>query len=268
MKFSTESLLSLVEKLKPIVLEAANAIMEVYVDESSFNTQLKADNSPLTKADLASNNIICSGLASITPDICIISEEKENLEYEERKNMKYLWTVDPLDGTKEFVKRNGEFTINIALLENGHPILGIVHIPATAKFYYGIKNHGAFFEDKKLTVQEFSLKNKSIKVVASRSYISPETQEIIDILDEPIVISKGSALKFLSIAENEASFYPRIGPTMEWDTAAAQIILEEAGGMVIDAKTLQPLSYNKPNLLNPDFIALAKISENIGVLYS
>jgi 3'(2'), 5'-bisphosphate nucleotidase len=266
MVLNTKDLVDLVHQLKPIVDLASNAILEIYSDVDSFGTVYKDDESPLTKADLASNKIICEGLERLTPDISIISEENINLEYEERKNKKYLWSVDPLDGTKEFVKRNGEFTINIALLEDGIPVLGIIHLPVKDKFYYGVKNHGAFYGDVKLKADSFSIHESGLAVVASRSYISPETKAYIEKFDNAKLIPKGSAIKFIAISLKEAMLYPRFGTTMEWDTAAAQIILEEAGGMVINVETLQPLQYNKKDLRNPDFLALASMKENLGAL--
>lgn len=253
-------------KIREYVFKAAEAILEIYDDESSFGIVDKADNSPLTKADLRSNEIICEGLRKITPDIAILSEENKMLSFDERKNLEYLWILDPLDGTKEFIKRNGEFTINLALTHHNNLVLGIVMIPVVMKYYYAIKGAGAFHDGRKLEVQKFSTKDKNVRIVASRSFMNDETKYIIEKFDNPEMRPSGSALKFLNIAEGKADFYPRMAPTMEWDTAAAQLVLTEAGGHVLDARTLTELRYNKENLLNPFFIAYGNMNEEINDL--
>ena len=166
--------------------------------------------------------------------------------------------VDPLDGTKEFIKKNGEFTVNIALIENGRPILGVVYVPVENKMYYASKGKGAFLLNKSLQPLELKtnkkeLSNTGLNIVCSRSHMNDETKEYIAQFKEPELVSKGSSLKFMLVAEGNAQVYPRIAPTMEWDTAASQIIVEEAGGQVLQYKTDYPLNYNKENLLNPYF---------------
>ncbi len=171
--------------------------------------------------------------------------------------------VDPLDGTKEFIKRNGEFTVNIALIADGAPILGVIYVPVTEQMFWAIKNKGAYtYEDGKalkMKANEFTLKDVSLRVVCSRSHVNEPTQAYIDKLSSPETIACGSSLKFTTIANGGAEVYPRIGPTMEWDTAAAQIILEEAGGTLLRFDDNQPLQYNKENLLNPNFVAMGRL---------
>ena len=181
--------------------------------------------------------------------------------YEVRKNYERFWLVDPLDGTKEFIKRNGEFTVNIALIEGQEPIFGVVYVPATGETYWGVKGEGSWHSDgiktNKLDTTKYSQDQKGVRVVCSRSHINEETQQLMDGLNQPEIVSRGSSLKFLIIAKGDAELYPRIGPTMEWDTAAAHIVLTEAGGTVTEYQSEGPLLYNKENLLNPYFIASA-----------
>ncbi len=247
-----------IEGLKKIAKDAGQAILEIYGTED-FQIESKNDESPLTIADKKANDIICKGLENLDQKYPIISEENKLLDYEVRKNYERCWMVDPLDGTKEFIKRNGEFTVNIALIENGEVILGIVYIPVLDEMYYAAKGKGAFSwingEEKQIQSNNFTMKDTGLKVVCSRSHLNDDTQAFVDGLESPELIAKGSSLKFLSIASGDADVYPRLAPTMEWDTAAAHIILQEAGGSVIDQDTKQALRYNKENLLNPFFIA-------------
>jgi len=252
---------SLVEEIKEIAVKAGDEILKIYADESLFGIEKKSDDSPLTKADQQSNAIIVDGLERLSTQYPIISEENKLIEYSERKNYKTFWLVDPLDGTKEFIKRNGEFTVNIALISEQKPVLGVVYVPVTGEMYWAEKNKGAFYskdgKTKELCANTFTMKDKGLKVVCSRSHINQETQDFIAQLQNPDTVSKGSSLKFLILANGGAELYPRIGPTMEWDTAAAHIVLEEAGGSVIEYGKDTPLVYNKENLLNPYFIAAA-----------
>lgn len=258
-----EMLLELVELIKEIAVSAGDEILKVYADESSFGVELKSDDSPLTKADKAANDVIVEGLKKLLVNYPIISEEEKQVSYEVRKDYERFWLVDPLDGTKEFIKRNGEFTVNIALIENGIPILGVVLVPVSGEMYWATKENGAFYQlgelKKQLHASTFSMKDKGVRVVCSRSHINDATKSFISQLDTPETVSKGSSLKFLLMAANEAEVYPRMGPTMEWDTGAAQIILEEAGGVVVHHESGKPLVYNKENLLNPYFIASARL---------
>lgn len=253
----------LIQDLCHIAREAGKEILRIYNETEGVEVEKKADNSPLTIADKAANKIICDGLNKMMPQIPIISEENKQIPYSERKNFSYAWMVDPLDGTKEFIKRNGEFTVNIALLRHGSPVAGVVYVPVSGDCYYAIKDMGAFLIDhegnkKKLSCNSFSRKDKGIRVVASRSHLNPETEAFMNGLNAPETVAKGSSLKFLVLASGNAELYPRLAPTMEWDTAAAHIILEEAGGSVVQFENGQPLEYNKENLLNPHFLASAK----------
>jgi 3'(2'), 5'-bisphosphate nucleotidase len=247
-----------------ILHEAGRAAMSVYADEATFGIETKSDQSPVTEADKRSNTIIIDHLTRFYPGIPVISEESQQLPYEERKNFNRFFLVDPLDGTKEFIRRNGEFTINIAYFEDDHLSAGFVGVPASNQIYFAEKGKGAFRLDGnsrqyELRTVPFYLHQPGLKVVASRSHMDPETSKIIDGLQNPELIATGSALKFLRIAEGAAHFYPRLGPTMEWDTAAAQCILEESGGSVISLPGLMPMMYNKENLLNPHFLAFGAL---------
>ncbi len=259
------NLIELAQKVTAIAEAAGDAIIEIYENASDIEIQQKTDNSPLTKADKASNEIICQKLEQLKPRFPIISEENKAVPFEERRNFDYYWLVDPLDGTKEFIKRNGEFTVNIALIHQQQPILGVVYIPVSKKTYWAVKDQGAFEQNGKeklpLNAQEFSITDGGLGVVCSRSHLNDETRTFVEQLSEPNLVSKGSSLKFLILAEGEAHVYPRLAPTMEWDTAAAQIVLEEAGGKVINRETGEPLLYNKENLRNPHFIAYGRINE-------
>jgi len=252
----------LIHALIPVSQEAGSAILEIY-NSADKGIEQKKDSSPLTRADIASNTIICHALESLSPDIPIISEENDDLPYSERSQWDYCWIVDPLDGTKEFIKHNDEFTTNIGLVYNHEVIAGVVYIPVFDEMYYAIKGEGAFKivnnKTEKINSEEFNRSDTGLKVICSRSHLNEKTKAFINTLSEPELISKGSSLKFLSIAQGDAHIYPRMAPTMEWDTCAAQIILEEAGGSVcINDNPTQAVQYNKEDLLNPYFIAKAK----------
>lgn len=250
----------LIEELIPIVYKAGAAILTVYADESNFMVEQKSDLSPLTKADLASNMVINEGLQRLSEIFPVVSEENKEVPFEVRRHYEYYWLVDPLDGTKEFIKRNGEFTVNVALIHEQRPVLGLVYAPCLDEMYWAVKGEGAFVIKNgvttKLHAPKFHAHDKGLKIVASRSHLNAETEAYIARFSEPSMVSRGSSLKFLLMADGQAHIYPRIAPTMEWDTAAAQIVLEEAGGKVVRFDDDQPLSYNKENLLNPYFVAL------------
>ena len=247
-----------------IALEAAvkagENIMEVYNSTESINYEKKADDSPLTIADKKSHNTIIDFLKDT--DIDIISEESKSIEYQERKNWEEYWLIDPLDGTKEFIKKNGEFTVNIALIKNNKPHLGIVYCPVKKILYWNDNDKKVFKREKEETSEIKKRKpinenEEGLRVVVSRSHMSEETSEYVNKLTRPELISCGSSLKFLYIADNKADIYPRFGPTMEWDTAAAHSILNALEIHVINLDTGRELSYNKENLLNPYFIIKA-----------
>lgn len=247
-----------------IALEAAvkagENIMEVYNSTDSINYEKKADDSPLTIADKKSHNTIIDFLKDT--DIDIISEESKSIEYLERKNWEEYWLIDPLDGTKEFIKKNGEFTVNIALIKNNKPHLGIVYCPVKKILYWNDNDKKVFKREKEETRELKKRKpinenEEGLRVVVSRSHMSEETSEYVNKLTRPELLSCGSSLKFLYIADNKADIYPRFGPTMEWDTAAAHSILNALEIHVINLDTGRELSYNKENLLNPYFIIKA-----------
>lgn len=243
---------------------AGQEILRIYMDSKDVEIERKSDSSPLTIADKASNDIICMGLENIDPYYPIISEENKQIAYAERKDYEYAWMVDPLDGTKEFIKRNGEFTVNIALIHKNRSIMGVVYVPVEDKCYYAAEGEGAFLIDKdgvvsQLHCNKFKMDDEGIRVVASRSHLNPETEAFMGQLKQPETVAKGSSLKFLVLASGGAELYPRLAPTMEWDTAAAHIILEEAGGSVVQYGTKDSLVYNKENLLNPHFLASARL---------
>jgi len=245
----------MVDSICKIAMEAGRAIMEVY--ETAFTVDYKEDRSPLTLADRRSNEIIAEGLSKIS-SYPILSEETKQAPYSERKNWKTFWLVDPLDGTKEFIKRNGEFTVNIALIENSEPVLGVIYVPATKQLYYAEKGKGSFHQGTKLPC--ITRGKDEFVIVASRSHLSPETEAYIEELkiQHPTpgisFLSSGSSLKFCLVAEGKADVYPRFAPTMEWDTGAGHIIASESGKQVLNWETKKPLIYNKENLLNPWFI--------------
>ena len=257
----------LIQELKSIALDAGEAILEIYNDESKFEITHKADESPLTQADQKANEIICRRLKDFIPEIPIISEENKQIPFSERKDFTYVWLVDPLDGTKEFIKRNGEFTVNIALIRKGRVVFGVVYVPVSKEMYWATMGQGAFYakgsdEPVRLQASKYNMNQKGLSVVCSRSHLNEDTAAFIDKLNEPEKVSKGSSLKFLILAQGSAHIYPRLAPTMEWDTGAAQIILEESGGKVINVETNKPLEYNKENLLNPFFIAYGNVVDS------
>ncbi|MFT5864099.1 MAG: 3'(2'), 5'-bisphosphate nucleotidase [Flavobacteriales bacterium] len=253
------NLKTLALEVLPIAREAGNAILSIYNRGADMQVEQKADESPLTIADKKSNEVICDGLEKLSQQFPIISEENKLVDYETRKDYEYYWLIDPLDGTKEFIKRNGEFTVNIALVKNNEVVLGVVYTPCLDEMYWGAKGEGAWLVTEKVEEQlaaaNFNMADENLRVVCSRSHQNEATKEFVDALLNPVLVSKGSSLKFLILANGAADLYPRLAPTMEWDTAAAQIILEEAGGAVIDEETGGKVRYNKRNLLNPFFIA-------------
>ena len=247
-----------IQDIVTIAKEAGNAIMQIY--KQDFEVEYKKDSSPLTMADKKANDIIEDGLNQLLVIFPILSEEGKEIPYEDRKHWEYFWLVDPLDGTKEFVKKNGEFTVNIALIHKNTPVLGVVYAPALDVCYWAKKGEGAFKDGQKLPLKTAD-QRKIYKVVASRSHMSDETQAFIDAIDtdkEKELISIGSSLKICLVAEGEADIYPRLGLTMEWDTGAAHAIVCESGHTVnrynnsIYSKHL----YNKNNLLNDWFVTL------------
>jgi 3'(2'), 5'-bisphosphate nucleotidase len=246
--------------LMPIVERAGAAIMRIY--DAGFTVQTKEDNSPLTLADLESQRIIIEGLSALTPDIPILSEESAQAPWSERQSWRELWVVDPLDGTREFVKRNGEFTVNIALVQAHEPVLGLVAAPALGLLYWGARGIGAFSRPKgkpEIPIR-ISAPQTPLRVVGSRSHASPQTQVYLAQFKSHVLRGIGSSLKFCLVACGEADLYPRFGPTCEWDTAAGQALLEAAGGGVtrLDGHRLR---YNcRESVINGDFLAFGEAS--------
>ncbi len=253
----------LIKPLLEIARAAGAEILNIYNNATSKDIEYKSDNSPLTKADKAANDVICKGLEQLETVFPIISEENKAIPYATRKDYDYVWMVDPLDGTKEFIKRNGEFTVNIALIHKNRSIMGFVYVPVTDEMYYAVEGGGAFLvkngKTSKLKAKKNNLKNTGINIVASRSHMNDETNDYVARYRDPNIVPTGSSLKFMLIALGKADVYPRLAPTMEWDTAAAHIILEEANGYVINQDKISIVSYNKEDLLNPHFIAYGDI---------
>jgi len=249
----------LIEQLIEISKDAGKAILEVY--NSNFGHQIKEDLSPLTKADTLSNNIICERLKVITPDIPILSEENSDIPFNIRSSWEQYWLVDPLDGTKEFIKKNGEFTVNIALIENNTPIFGIIHLPVTNETYWGSSTKGSFYIKGNNQKTKLCVENKirsQVRIVASRSHPSKMLDTLLEEIGEYKIITKGSSLKFCLIAKGQADIYPRLGPTSEWDIAAGHAIVKFAGGslLTIDGESMQ---YNlTENNLNPYFVVASR----------
>jgi len=245
----------LMQLLLPIARVAGDAIMAVY-SRGTPEVHLKEDDSPVTEADLAAHLVLTSQLKSLLSECPVVSEEDAGSLVHRRSHGRF-WLIDPLDGSKEFIARNGEFTVNIALIEDGRCLLGVVYAPAMDALYWGGAGLGAFrcMGGQTVAVKvAASNSGKAFRVVASKSHLNVATRSLIERLGVVSLVKAGSSLKFCRVAEGEADIYPRLAPTCEWDTAAAQAVLEGAGGVVSDLKGM-PLLYGKPNVLNPSFIA-------------
>jgi len=237
-----------------LAVEAGRRILGVY--QSDFAVTHKDDDSPLTQADLAAHALIAGSLGKLVPPLPVLSEEGAGIPYAVRRTWRRYWLVDPLDGTREFVKRNGEFTVNIALIEDHRPVLGVVHAPALNLTYGAARGVGAFrvAENNVRVAVSTCRASQGMTVVASRSHRDADTDRVLARLPPHDVVSRGSSLKFCLVAEGAALFYPRLGPTSEWDTAAGQCLVEQAGGAVWRLPDLAPLAYNeKESVLNPSF---------------
>jgi 3'(2'), 5'-bisphosphate nucleotidase len=254
---------SLLQPVSVIAREAGAAILEVY-RRDDHGVQRKADESPLTAADLAAHHLIHSALRALTPELPVLSEESAAVPWSLRQTWSRYWLVDPLDGTKEFINRNGEFTVNIALVDNGVPVLGIVYVPTLDLLYSGAQGLGALKEERgqrmRITTAQLVPGQKQLRVVASRRHGGDELEAWLARLRVRFpkleLVSMGSSLKICLVAEGRADIYPRLAPTSEWDTAAAQAVLEAAGGILTDT-AFQPYRYNrKEELLNPHFLAM------------
>lgn len=248
-----DELKAMIEPVLGIARDASEKIVAVY--NRDFTVEQKADHSPLTEADMAAHEVIESGLQALYPDIPILSEESSQIPFEERGRWNRYWLVDPLDGTREFVKRNGEFTVNIALIEAHEPIVGIIVVPVTGVSYFAARGNGAWkVVDDEVTEIHVRPRDPEFTIVAgSRSHASDSLVAFLDRIGKHELVSMGSSLKSCLVAEGKADVYPRLGPTSEWDTAAAHCIVNEAGGSLTDTH-MKPLRYNtKESLLNPSF---------------
>jgi len=247
----------LTEQVINIAIAASEKIMAVYSTE--FDVTTKDDDTPVTKADMLAHHVIVNGLQQLTPNIPILSEESGEIPYSERSTWNTYWLVDPLDGTREFVNRNGEFTVNIALIEQHRPVLGVIYTPVTHTCYYAANTQGAFKldADNHLTAIKTRKKHNDPTIVAgSRSHRGASLEGFLAKIGEHKIFGMGSSLKSCLVAEGKVDIYPRFGPTSEWDTAAAQCIVEQAGGSLLDL-AMQPMRYNtKDSLLNPHFIVV------------
>ena len=251
-----------------IAIDAGKEILKIY--KKNFNVDLKADNSPITEADINSNNLIKKRLIEIEKKIPILTEESL-VNWETRRAWNKYWLIDPLDGTKEFVNRNGEFTVNISLIENNLPIFGVIYAPEKSLLYYGIKNNGSYkliTQDNINTLSEFKKINinnnttSNIKIIGSRSHSNKDFHTWVDKnFSQYELISIGSSLKFCFLAEGNADFYPRLGPTSEWDIAAGHVILEEAGGKLKSFDNTEILYNTKENIINPNFLAYGNVAK-------
>ncbi|MEO1096494.1 MAG: 3'(2'),5'-bisphosphate nucleotidase CysQ [Bacteroidota bacterium] len=243
-----------INKLIELAQQSGDEILKIYNDpECSSHVDYKSDNSPLTLADQASHEVIEKGLKILYPEIPIISEEGDQLDYDKRKDFNLLWLVDPLDGTKEFINRNGEFTVNIALVRDKYPIAGIIYAPVLDTFYASANGNAFKIEKGQKSELRVSGLNNGI-AVRSKSHASAEEEEVLEKYNVTDSISVGSSLKFCMVADNKADLYYRFGPTMEWDTAAGQAVLEAAGGKVFKETGNERFSYNKRSLLNTGFL--------------
>jgi 3'(2'), 5'-bisphosphate nucleotidase len=257
------NLQDLLPEIVALSRQAGREILEVY--HSNFEVQHKADQSPLTEADLRAHRALVSGLRTLTPHIPILSEEAADIAFAERSQWQTHWLVDPLDGTREFVSRNGEFTVNVALIEQHRPVLGVVHVPIRDETYSGLTGLGAFKQTAQsppVRIQTQRTAAQPLRVVSSRSHASKGEDDYQRILGPYTVVKVGSSVKFCILAEGAADLYPRFGNTSEWDTAAGQAVLEAAGGFVVDLQGCA-LRYNtRAGLLNPLFLAYADESRN------
>ncbi len=245
-----------INALLEISIEAGNSILDIY--STNFQINSKEDSSPVTTADIASNKIITRGLNKITPHIPILSEESSLISYAERSKWNQYWLVDPLDGTKEFIKKNGEFTVNIALISNNKPIFGIVHAPVFSDIYWGHNSLGSYVKHKNQSHQKIMVQDRvksPIRIATSRSHKSSNEINFLDNIKDSIEIPIGSSLKFCYLASGKADIYPRFGPTSEWDIAAGDAILRAAGGEVLDSNR-NIFCYNvKKSIINGSFFA-------------
>ena len=244
-----------------IIYKAGEKVMEIY-QSSDFEIKYKNDDSPLTIADQVSNDIICNSLHTLYPQIPILSEEGAEIPFSKRKKWQSLWVIDPIDGTKEFIKKNGEFTLNIALIEKNNPTVGLVYAPCIKKLWYG-SDQGSFkvSKGKKSKISINSKCNDDlINIVSSRSHSNPMVKTFLNQFKNYNIVNMGSSIKICLVADGTADIYPRLAPTMEWDTAAAHAVLKYAGGSLIDLDTKKEMIYNRKNLKNSNFVANSNLT--------
>lgn len=257
--------LNWLDPVRALAVEASERILEIYA--TAFGVTAKDDDSPLTAADLAAHHAIVAGLQRLTPELPVLSEESASVPFAERSRWRRYWLVDPLDGTREFVQRNGQFTVNIALIEDHELVLGVVRVPVTGSCYFAARGHGAFHEEPGQPPRPIAVRplqpGAPVRVVGSKSHGGPGLQKFVAALGAHELVTIGSSLKFCQVAEGTADVYPRLGPTSEWDTAAAQCVVEVAGGRVVSVETGESLRYNtRGSLLNPYFIVYGDASHN------
>lgn len=252
-----------IQQVISIARQAGKLIMAVYQRE--FAVQDKTDKSPVTEADFQAHDCIVAALQVLTPELPVLSEESPAADIAQRMSWPRYWLVDPLDGTREFIKKNGEFTVNIALIENGVPVLGVVHAPALNRTWWGGQGIGAFVAQddqpgQPIHVAEPPVEGQSWRVVGSRSHGTPELTQFMQRLPGTEMVPVGSSIKLCLVAEGKADLYPKLGPTSEWDTAAGQAVVEAAGGQVLAWPALTPLRYNQrpDTVINPDFMVCAR----------
>lgn len=247
----------LIHAVVSIARHAGDEILKIYHADADIEIETKADASPLTAADRAAHEVICAALAELTPDIPVWSEESAAITFDERQGWPDFWLVDPLDGTKEFIKRNDEFTVNIALISGHEPVLGVVQVPVQNRVYCGYRGGGAFRTDGDKAPRSIVVQTPArypVRVVGSRSHRGASLEAYLDKLGEHVMVPMGSSLKICLVAAGEADVYPRLGPTSEWDTAAAQAVIENAGGHVVDLAGKRLLYNTRAEVLNPFFI--------------
>jgi len=255
--FASNELKTLTQEVNEVTRASGNIIREYF--QSSYDIDIKDDKSPVTTADLAANEFIEQQLNMLTPDIPRISEESDNTSYEERQHWDTFWLIDPLDGTREFIKDSPDFTVNIALIHHNQSVLGSIYLPISDQLYYATSENGAYRCDQTsdpITIKVSTKTNSILRICGSRAHPSKLMQKFLAHVGDHELIARGSSIKSCLVADGSADIYPRFGPTWEWDTAAAQCIIEQAGGEVTTLE-MNPLSYNKESLLNPSFLAFA-----------
>lgn len=260
--FSNNDIKELVLDVNHIAQGAGNKIKQYF--NANFEVNFKRDKSPVTTADLAAHQYITEHLLELTPDLPQLSEESDLIEFDRRSTWKTYWLIDPLDGTREFVKNNPDFTVNIALIHENEPVLGVIHLPVEDQLYFATRTNGAFKRIRSRSHTAISVRQKSVsllRICGSRAKPGKSMQKFLNNVGDHELISRGSSIKSCLVAEGSADIYPRFGPTWEWDTAAAQCIIEQAGGRLMDFES-NSLQYNKESLLNPSFIAVGDNNVN------